>query len=269
MANDRVMEEILGEPAPYHTRYEHFIDKTGAKLSKSTGNVIAPQLWLNYGPPQSLLLLMFKRSVGARAVWLRDVPTYIGELDELEDVYFGRKMAKDSRDMAKQRGLYEYCWNMKPPAKASLHVPHNLLVYLAKVAPKGREREFVLEKLAGYGYKLDGVDSRFDERLERAARWAREVEAFAAPDVKVEGAERDAVLELAGIVSASGDEVYLQNAIFTIAKKHGLEPGKFFKTLYRVLIGSESGPRLGPYIVAMGKENVAAALVRAAKKEEA
>jgi lysyl-tRNA synthetase, class I len=269
MANDRVMEEILGEPAPYHTRYEHFIDKTGAKLSKSTGNVIAPQLWLNYGPPQSLLLLMFKRSVGARAVWLRDVPTYIGELDELEDVYFGRKMVKDSRELAKLRGLYEYCWNMKPPAKASLHVPHNLMVYLAKVAPKGREREFVLEKLAGYGYKLDEVDSRFDERLERAARWAREVEAFVAPDVKVEGAERDAVLKLAGIVSASGDEVYLQNAIFTVAKKHGLEAGKFFKTLYRVLIGSESGPRLGPYIVAMGRENVAAALVRAARQEAA
>ncbi len=264
-ANDRIMEEVLGEPPPYHTRYEHFIDKTGAKMSKSTGNVIAPQLWLRYGPSQSLLLLMFKRSVGARPVWLRDVPTYIAELDELEDVYFGRKTVKDQKELAKLRGLYEYCWNLKPPEKPSLHVPHNLLVFLAKVAPKGKEREFVLEKLAGYGYKLEAVDQRFENRLEGARLWAGEVEAFTTPEARVEGAEREAVLDLATIVSASDDETYLQNAIFTIAKKHGLQTGQFFKTLYRILIGSDSGPRLGPYIVAMGRENVAAALVRAAK----
>ena len=150
-----------------------------------------------------------------------------------------------------------------------MHVPHNLLVYLVKVAPKGVEREYVLEKLAGYGYKANAGDRRFDERLQRAVSWASEVEAFAGPEYSVTGPERDAVLELAGVVAASGDEAYLQNVIFTIGRKHGLEAGRFFKTLYRILIGSESGPRLGPYIVAMGRENVAAALVKAAKAEGA
>ncbi len=267
-ANDRIMEEILGEPAPYHTRYEHFIDKTGAKLSKSTGNVIAPQLWLRYGSPRTLLLLMYKRSVGSRPVWLRDVPTYIAEVDELEVIYFGKKKLTDAKELARLRGLYEYCWTLRPPEKPSLHVPHNLLVYLAKVAPKGKEREFVLEKLAGYGYKPTVDDRQFEQRLERAFNWAREVETFAAPEGKVEGAEREAVLELAGIVNASGDETYLQNVIFTLARKHGLETGRFFKMLYRILIGSESGPRLGPYIIAMGREKVAAALVKSAKTSE-
>ncbi len=267
-ANDRIMEEILEEPAPYHTRYEHFIDKTGAKLSKSTGNVIAPQLWLRYGPPQSLLLLMYKRSVGARPVWLKDVPTYIAELDELEDIYFGKKKLTDEKDTARLKGLFEYCWNLRPPQGPSLHVPHNLLVYLAKVAPKGSEREFILEKLASYGYKPAGSDQRFESRLTAAILWTTEIETFTTPDVRVEGAERDAVLDLATIVSANGEEAYLQNSIFTIAKKHGLQPAQFFKALYRILIGSDSGPRLGPYILAMGRENVSAALVRAAMKPE-
>jgi lysyl-tRNA synthetase class 1 len=91
------------------------------------------------------------------------------------------------------------------------------------------------------------------------------METMATTEVHVEGKERDAVLELAGIVNATSDEGYLQNVIFTVAKKHGLEVGQFFKTLYRILIGSDSGPRLGPYIVAMGRENVASALVKAAK----
>ncbi len=139
---------------------------------------------------------MYKRSIGARAVWLKDVPTYLAELDELEDVYFGRKNVKDEKDMAKLRGLFEYCWNLRPPQGPSLHVPHNLLVYLAKVAPKGSEREFMLEKLAGYGYKLNSPDQRFENRWAAAILWTREVESFTSPDVRVEGPERDAVLDL-------------------------------------------------------------------------
>ncbi len=264
-ANDRVMEEVLGEPPPYHTRYEHFIDKTGAKISKSIGNVIAPQLWLKYAPPETLLLLMYKRSVGSRAIWIKDIPTYIAELDELEDVYFGLKDVRDPRELAKLRGLYEYSWRLKPPKQPSVHIPHNLLVYLSKVAPKGKEKEFVLERLAGYGYKVDPLDRRFQERLENAANWAKDIETITTKEVHITDKERDTVLELAGIINASSDENYLQNAIFTVARKHGLEAGPFFKTLYRILIGSESGPRLGPYIIAMGRENVATALVNAAK----
>jgi lysyl-tRNA synthetase, class I len=264
-ANDRIMQEILGEPPPFHTRYEHFIDKTGAKISKSVGSLFGPQLWLKYASPQTLLLLMFKRSVGARAVWIKDIPTYIAEFDELEDVYFGRKQVKDPKELAKLRGLYEYCWNMKPPPAPSIHIPHNLLVYLAKVAPKGKETEFVREKLAGYGYKVDPTEFDFSSRFERATNWARDIETISIGEVQIQGKERDAVLELAGIINASDDESYLQNAVFTIAKKHGLEPGQFFKILYRILIRAESGPRLGPYILAMGRENVASALAAAAR----
>jgi lysyl-tRNA synthetase, class I len=263
--NDRVMEEVLGEPPPFHTRYEHFLDKTGAKVSKSVGNVLAPQLWLRYAAPQTLLLLMYKRSVGSRAVWVKDIPTYIAELDDLEDVYFGRKEVKDPKELARLRGLYEYVWQLSPPKQPTAHFPHNLLVYLVKVAPKGKEKEFVVQRLAGYGYQADPSDQRFQERLDRAINWANEIETITTGTVQVEDSERDALLELAGIINASEDENYLQNSVFTIAKKHNLEPGPFFKTIYRILIGSDHGPRLGPYILAMGRENVATALAGAAR----
>ncbi len=144
-------------------------------------------------------------------------------------------------------------------------MPHNLLVYLVKVAPKGKEKEFVAQRLAGYGYQVDANDQRFQDRLEKAMNWAKEIEAITTGTVRVEGNERDAILELAGIINASDDENYLQNSVFTVAKKYSLEPGPFFKTLYRILIGSDHGPRLGPYILAMGRENVASALAGAAR----
>src|SRR2546428_6979453 len=43
-ANDRVIEEVLGEPPPFHTRNEHLIDKTRPKISKSLATVLAPHL---------------------------------------------------------------------------------------------------------------------------------------------------------------------------------------------------------------------------------
>ena len=136
---------------------------------------------------------------------------------------------------------------------------------MVKVAPKDKEKEFVIQRLAGYGYQVDPNDPRFQDRLDKAINWAKEVETLTTGIVRVEEREREAVLELAGIINASDDENYLQNSVFTIAKKHNLEPGPFFKTLYRVLIGSDHGPRLGPYILAMGRENVASALAEAAR----
>jgi lysyl-tRNA synthetase class 1 len=59
----------------------------------------------------------------------------------------------------------------------------------------------------------------------------------------------------------------IQNAIFNVAKKHGMQPARFFKTVYMILLGVPQGPRLGPYILAMGKQNVVDALNRALRSK--
>ncbi|MEM1531067.1 MAG: lysine--tRNA ligase, partial [Candidatus Bathyarchaeia archaeon] len=66
--NDRISREILNYEPPLHARYEMFLDKSGRKISKSTGNVFTPQVWFRYGSPQSMLLLLLKRFVGTRNI---------------------------------------------------------------------------------------------------------------------------------------------------------------------------------------------------------
>ena len=112
-----------------------FLDKGGKKISKSAGNVFTPQVWFQYGSPQSLLLLMLKRFVGTRTLDVSDIPAYMNELDNLEDVYFGKKQVNE-KEAIHLKGLYLYCWAMKPPAKPTVHVPYNLMVFLVKMAPK-------------------------------------------------------------------------------------------------------------------------------------
>jgi lysyl-tRNA synthetase class 1 len=266
--NDRICREILGYEPPSHARYEMFLDKSGRKISKSTGNVFTPQVWFRYGSPQSLLLLMLKRFVGTRTLEVTDIPFYMNELDYLEDIYFGKKTLKDQRELTKLRGLYEYCWNLKPPAKPSVHPPYNLLVFLAKMAPKGREEEFITEKLRSYGYlqKTQTLDENLKRRIEYAFNWTRDFEEIKETSVTLTAQEREALLELVKFLKIEDNAEKIQNAIFNIAKNKGLQPKDFFKTIYSILLGAAQGPRLGPYIVAMGKQNVIDALQRIISK---
>jgi len=267
--NDRICREILCFEPPSHARYEMFLDKGGRKISKSAGNVFTPQLWFRYASPQSLLLLMLKRFVGTRTLDVSDIPSYMNELDDLEDVYFGKRAVKDGKELVKLRGLYEYCWVMKPPAKPSVHVPYNLLAFLVKMAPKECLNEFVADKLQSYGYLQKGqtIDADLARRIEYAFNWTQDFEEIKETPINLTKAEKTAIAHLVKVIEAEDAADKIQNAIFNVAKSNGLKPNAFFKTLYLILLGAPQGPRLGPYILAMGKQNVIAALRRALSKK--
>ena len=264
--NDRICREVLCFEPPSHAKYEMFLDKGGKKISKSAGNVFTPQVWFRYGSPQSLLLLMLKRFVGTRTLDVSDIPSYMNELDALEDVYFGKKQVS-ARDAAKLKGLYEYCWVMKAPAEPSVHVPYNLMAFLVKMAPKENLSEFLTEKLQSYRYlqKNQQVDAELEKRVEYALNWVQDFEEIKETPVNLTDPEKTAIATLLNALESADDPDDIQNAIFN-AKTNGLKPGAFFRTLYLILMGAPQGPRLGPYILAMGKQNVVAALRRALSK---
>lgn len=266
--NDRISREVLGFEPPSHAKYEMFLDKGGKKISKSAGNVFTPQVWFQYGSPQSLLLLMLKRFVGTRSLDVSDIPSYMNELDELEDVYFGKKQLSP-KETARLKGIYQYCWVMKPPEKPSIHVPYNLLAFLVKMAPKECLNDYVTEKLQSYGYlqKNQKIDEGLVKRIEYALNWSRDFEEIKETAVILSPEAKKAIAELLQNLPAADDPDKVQNAIFNAAKNNGMKPGEFFKTLYTVLMGAPQGPRLGPYVLAMGKANVSAALERALRKQ--
>jgi len=265
--NDRICQEILEWPPPYHTQYELFLAKGGRRLSKSAGVVLTPQDWLRYGSPQSLILLMLKRFVGARPISVLDIPAYVNEFDELEDVHFGKKTISDKKELAKLSGLYKYCWWLKTPKKPSVHVPYNLLVYLAKVAPKKAEIDYMTQKLLEYGYIRDEPPPHnLRERMQHALNWTRDLTEIRETAVKLSEKEEDAIKELIETLRTETDENQIQTAIFDTSRKHKLQPSQFFKTLYTILLGTPAGPRLGPYIAARGRQNVIEALGRALEK---
>jgi len=266
--NDRICEEILKWPPPYHAKYELFLAKGGRRLSKSAGVVLATSDWFRYGSPRSLNLLCLKRFVGSRSISVLDIPAYMNELDELEDVYFGRKKVADKRELTKLTGLYKYCWWLNPPTQPSLHVPYNLLAYLVKVAPKGTETEYIAAKLREYGYLRgeEALSASLKERIGYVLNWSQDFAEIKETIIKLKAEEEDAIRELIQVLQTEADAERIQGSVFSLARNHGIQPGQFFKTLYIVLLGTPSGPRLGPYVLAMGRQNVINALERALGK---
>ncbi len=266
--NDWISEHVLGHPPPFHARYEMFQDKSGKKVSKSVGNVITIQDWLAYASPESVRLLMFKRIVGARSISVDDVPLYMDEFDELEDRYFAKKRDANAMKEAKLRGLYEYTMLLKVPQGPGVHAPYRLLAELSEAAPEGALEDYVAKRLAAYGMLRAPPGDALLTRIRWAAAWARRAGASAAraEAPRLTEAQAKAVAGFAAAIRGAKSADDVQAAAFDALRANGLQAGEFFPAVYGLLLGSEKGPRLGPYVMDVGPEAVAARLERGDRK---
>jgi lysyl-tRNA synthetase class 1 len=256
-SNDRICREVLNHEPPVHTRYEIFLNKEGKKMSKSSGELITHDEWLRYGSPASLRLLMFKRFEGAREVGLEDIPVYMEELRTLEEVYFGQKIVSDKAELQDKISLYRYTCLLDVPSKPSIHPPYNLLVYLCRLAPEQSSVDFVLEKLRDYGYAPKDEDERVRllEEIHYAYNWAKDHKIIAG-SVQFNDEEKGVLLKILEILETKYDEQGYQSTVYEAAKSLKMDPKRVFQTFYKALIGKDSGPRIGPYIKAMGRDSV-------------
>jgi lysyl-tRNA synthetase class 1 len=260
--NDWVAEHALKYPPPFHARYELFQDKSGRKISKSVGNLVTPSEWLEYASPESLRLLMYKRIVGTRNVSLEDIPVYMEDFDDLEEHYFSKVRETNQMKDAKQRGLYEYAMLLRVPKTKGVHVPYRLLSQLAAVAPKGSEEDYMVKRLVAYGMVEDSTPE-LRRRIAWASKWAGREGRPSGRRVEVSPKVSIAVREFAGAIQSLSDPDAIQNAAFEAVKKNGLKPRDFFPVVYSILLGSDRGPRLGPYVVDSGPASVSRSLLDA------
>ena len=97
--------------------------------------------------------------------------------------------------------------------------------------------------------------------------WGRE---YSVREIRValDNKDRALVLDFASKLGAVPDAQAIQTLVRETARSHGIEPSYLFKLLYKVLLGVESGPRLGPYIIDVGPSKVAEKLLSATTAKE-
>ena len=256
--NDWVADEILEFPHPHHVKYEMFLDKGGKKISKSLGNVITAQKWLEFGSPKSILLLLYKRITGARELGFEDIPSLMNEYNELEDIYFGKIKLDNQAKLIKSKGLYEYVNLLDPPKQSSTHVNYRLLIELAKIFKENRI-ERVMKKLIDYGV-VKNSEPEIEKLIENAGNFADQYDQQEKMQVEVNDTVKKALKILVDTLDAEEEPEDIQNSIYQIAKSNDVQPKDFFKTLYQIILGTSRGPKIGPFISDIGRKQVAKTL---------
>lgn len=259
--NDWVSSDILGYSHPLHLRYEMFLDKVGKKISKSKGNVLTPQMWLEYGTPESLLLLLYKRVTGTRHVSIDDIPSLMDEYDFYEDVYFGNALEENQIKLAKIRGIYEYINHLKPSSSPSKHVPYRLLVQQALLFSADAERiDRIYGRLAKYGIAAE-KNAIMTNKIRLASNWADDqgLQNDRRSELDLTQKDKDALRELIqalrefkGKENNNDSPKILQSRIFDISRRNEVGIKEFFTILYRILVGADRGPRIGNYVLDLG-----------------
>ncbi len=256
--NDWVSDKILEFPHPHHVKYEMFLDKGGKKISKSLGNVITAQRWLEFGSPKSILLLLYKRITGARELGFEDIPGLMGEYNELEDIYFGRIKIENQAKLIKSRGLYEYVNLLNPPKQPGTHVNYRLLVELTKIFKKDQSVR-VMKKLLDYGV-VKNPEPEIEKLIELAGNYSDEFDRQEKTEIDLDETAKTALRSLIKALENNVEPEEIQNTIYQIAKSNDVQPKDFFKILYQIILGTSRGPKIGPFISDIGPRQVAKTL---------
>ena len=250
--------KLLGWKPPYPVVYEHFLVK-GQKMSKSLGNVISVPDMLKYMKPEHLRYWMFQgRLTIAKDINLKQmVPPLWNEFDFAEKIYFGLESSGNKRKDHNFKRAYELA-TVKPKKPSLVHIPFEVMVEIVKILPEKNQLNFALKKLVEFKRIKQinkVVEDEVSARLDFAKRW---YEDFLKVEERIElnEIEKKAVEELIKAIEKAEDGESLQKEIFEIARNSGIEIPQFFKLVYKIILNSDKGPRLGPYIFERGKEEI-------------
>ena len=256
--NGEIVEKVLKFPMPEPIFYEHLIIN-GRKMSASLGNIVYPHEWLRIATPELLRLLFLKDPMRVRDFKWEDVPRMFDERDELEKIYYGKKRITNERDRVTLSRLFEVI-QTKPLKKTyQPKIPFDLLLEIIKILPEKNQLNFTLNKLRELGHiktVTPELKTDVEKRLFCAKNWFEKFGGKEEVKVEIADNERVAISNLIEMIETENDGEKLQNKIFQIAKSNEIKPSNFFKLIYQILLKSERGPRLGPYIIERGKKEV-------------
>lgn len=259
-------------PIPYV--YEFFL-VNGEKMSASVGNTYIVQDMLKIMEPEAFLYYYTKRPGKQRDLDLENIILLVDDFERAERVYFGREREPNERDRKNLVRQYQMA-SGRVPRSMPLRIPYQFASVISQLVSGRGSLERAMEILRSTGH-IRGRPSKADmeavrKRLELAGNW---ISSYAAPHYRIEVVERPDPKALAGLSDSqraalrelgqrlSGRalrEEELYNSFWEISKKHGLAAPKFFEAAYMVIINRKSGPRLAPFILAIGQKRVAGIL---------
>ena len=242
--------KILGKTNPSGFAYELFLDEKGEKISKSKGNGITIDQWLEYASPESLSLFMYQNPKRAKKLYKEIVPKAVDEyLDFIEK-------GKNQNQLQKLLNPVWHVHNGKIPEE-NIIMTFSMLLNLVE-ASNADSKELLWKFVKKYKKNISENDYPiFNKLIEYAIKYFKDVIKKNKKYRKPSNKEKIALTALVEILDKCSDDMQpeeIQTEIYTAGKENGYKENlrDWFKLIYEVVFGDENGPRIGFFISFFG-----------------
>ena len=254
---------LIGKKNPSGFAYELFLDEKGEKISKSKGNGITIDQWLNYASPESLSLYMYQNPKRAKKLYNEIVPKAVDDyLDCIEK----------SKKQNELQLLMNPVWHVHNGNIPNEDIIMTFSMLLNLVETSNADSKELLWKFVKK-YKQD-IDEKkfpiFDGLVGYAIKYFNDVikaqKKYKSPSEN----EKLALQALVKTLEKCTDEMSpedIQTLIYSTGKENGYAENlrDWFKLIYEVVFGDENGPRMGFFISFFGVKETKELLINKLK----
>ena len=247
--------KTLGKKSPNGFAYEMFLDEKGEKISKSKGNGITIEQWLQYASPESLCLYMYQNPKRAKKLYADVVPKAVDEYLDCIDKF-------DQQD--DKHRLLNPVWhvhNGNPPKEKSI-MPFSVLLNLVGTS-NATDKDVLWKFIKKYKKDIKVSDHPIlDNLVEYALKYFTDIvkpnKKYKKPNEKEKKALQDLVKRLEDCKDQMDPEA-IQTIVYSVGKDNGYQENlrEWFKAIYEIIFGDQDGPRMGFFISFFGiKETI-------------
>jgi len=242
--------KLMGKNNPSGFAYELFLDEKGEKISKSKGNGITIDQWLEYASPESLSLFMYQNPKRAKKLYKEIVPKAVDEyLDFIEK-------GKTQNELQLLMNPVWHVHNGKMP-KEKIIMTFSMLLNLVETS-NADTKELLWKFVKKYNKNIvENEHSIFDNLISYAIKYFNDVIKLRKQYKKPNEDEKKALEALIKALESCNDKMApedIQTQIYSVGKENGYKENlrDWFKLIYEVVFGVENGPRMGFFISFFG-----------------
>ncbi len=241
---------LIGKKNPSGFAYELFLDEKGEKISKSKGNGITIDQWLQYASPESLSLYMYQNPKRAKKLYKEIVPKAVDEYlefiqkakqqDELQ-LLMNPVWHVHNGEIPKENSIMSFSMLLNLVETSNADSKELLWKFVKKYKPDIDEKNYpIFDGLVGYAIKY------FTDVIKSQKNYKQPSEE-----------EKLALNALIKALEKCNDQMSpedIQTLIYSTGKENGYSENlrDWFKLIYQVIFGDENGPRMGFFISFFG-----------------
>lgn len=259
-----IVKDVFGAEPPVYQMYDYVIVKgVGGKMSSSLGNVILAADMLKVYPPE-VLRYIFAGTKPAREFSISmddEAFKVLEDFYKCERIYYGTESV-NKREKAHWSRVYEMSIIAKPTKSMPVQPNYRHCLELINIhqTPEAaleavREKEKISKNYDLERYKVLLKNARNWLDLTKDERYIFKVNTKA-PKVKLTKEQKAGISDLTLILAEKLDEGKLANKMRAVIVANDIPARDFYQLVYKILIGKNAGPRLAPFILAIGQEKV-------------